>query len=312
MEFLVDKVQQARSRNSELLGILSQTDHAKPAIAQQNQYADDLDKAIVDLRKRIQYVCKQRVKQLKNHKKYRDPVMMRFAYRVSGKTGKFAAKAEKEESKYLGEEKKLEVMHTEAMRAQNDLEAVVARHNKAKCDLGSLYDSVFQGPTPGFPEEDLSERNAERALQVYHEARTTMEILRVGQMMTLVSQAQRISPHVQSLLLVHIAEDSLVMDVFFDNILSDMDFHKKIKDSKASLQRCGRDLAEQTDNAQARYQAYKLEMNLNSDALQSARLELQRTRERVFERIISSQGGEKGHAKEYTDKSGNPPPDALG
>ncbi|KAI1638428.1 hypothetical protein F4809DRAFT_253024 [Biscogniauxia mediterranea] len=372
MAFITSKVQEAGSRNSELLGILAETDHAIPALGQQNRYVEDLDKAITELRMRIESLDKQRVRELKEHEKYRDSVMKRFAYRVSGKTGKFAAKAEKGEREYFAvlekehkakeEAERLEAMRTEALGAQKDLEAVVARHNKAQHDLDSLYDSIFQGPTPGFPEEDLSERNAERALQAYHEARTKMEselqVVRilsqarschnnaanyieealdhsridmfgggtfsdmmernalskadrqVSQMMILVSQAQRRSPHVQSLPPVRIAEGSLVMDVFFDNILSDMDFHEKIKDSRASLQRCGHVLARQLNNAQARYQACEAEVNLNVDALRSARLELQRARERIFERIISGQGGgEQGHATEYTSES--PPPYAL-
>ncbi|KAI1491859.1 hypothetical protein F5X96DRAFT_446225 [Biscogniauxia mediterranea] len=372
MAFIKSKVQEAGSRNSELLGILAETDHAIPALAQQNQYVEDLDKAITELRTRIESLDKQRVKELKEHEKYRDSVMKRFAYRVSGKTGKFAAKAEKGEREYFAvlekehkakeEAQRLAAMRTEALRAQRDLEAVVARHNKAQHDLDSLYDSIFQGPTPGFAEEDLSERNEERALQAYHEARTKMEselqVVRilsqarlchnhaanyieqaldhsrvdmfgggtfsdmmernalskadrqVSQMMILVSQAQRRSPHVQSLPPVRIAEGSIVMDVFFDNILSDMDFHEKIKDSRASLQRCGHVLARQLNNAQARYQACEAEVNSNADALKSARLELQRAREGIFERIISGQGGgEQGHATEYTSES--PPPYAL-
>ncbi|KAI5927577.1 hypothetical protein F4810DRAFT_271061 [Camillea tinctor] len=372
MAFITNQIQEAGSRNNQLLGILSETDYAIPALEQQNRYVKDLNNEIVELQKRIDTLDKERIKELKEHEKYRDSVMKRFAYRVSGKTEKFAAKAEKEEREYFEvlekerkakeEAKSLEAMCSEALRKQSDLEAVATRHNKAQNDLDSLYDSIFQGPTPGFPEEDMSERNAEQALQTYHESRIRMEselqvvqILtqarschnnaanyieealdhsrmdmfggdtisdmmernalsradrQVSQMMILVSQAQRISPHVQTLPPVKIAEGSLVMDVFFDNILSDLDFHDKIKDSRASLQRCGQALVMQLNNTQARCQVCEQEMNLNASTLKSARLELQRARERIFERIISGQGSEEAvHATEHTSES--PPPYAL-
>ncbi|KAI1497230.1 hypothetical protein F5X99DRAFT_397744 [Biscogniauxia marginata] len=369
MAFVANKIREAAPRNSELLGIISETDYAAPALEQQKRYIEDLDKELAELERHIGSLDKQRVKELKEHEKYRDSVMKRFAYRVSGKTERFAARAEKEEREYFEilekehkakeQAKSLNGMRTEALSAQNDLEAEVTRHNKAQQDLDSLYDSIFQGPTPGFPDEDMSERNTENALRTYHDSRVKMEselqVVRllsharschndavsyveealehsrmdmfggdtfsdmmersalskaerqVSQMTILVSQARRISPHVYDLPPVSIAEGSLMSDIFFDNIFTDLDFHEKIKDSKAGLQRCGRALHGLLNDAQARYQACEQEMNINADALKSARLELQRARERIFERISNAQ---EGHvtAASTTD---SPPPYAL-
>ncbi|KAI0016428.1 hypothetical protein F4780DRAFT_759337 [Xylariomycetidae sp. FL0641] len=346
MASVTSKIQDAAPRNKELLNILSETDHAIPALQQQNIFINDLDRQLSDVENRIAALEKERAKELKDHEKYRDSVMKRFAYRVSGKTDKFAAKAEKEEREYFdvlqkshkaqSEKENLQGMRADAQSTRSDLEAQVARHNQAQQDLDSLYNSIFQGPTPEFPEEDASERNSESALHAYHDSRVRMEAelqavqsldearkqlnnalasiedaldhsrmdmfgggtvsdmmerdalfqaeRAVGRMYALVAQAQRMSPHVQSLPPAHIAEGNLTSDVFFDNIFSDMAFHDKIKDSRDELRRAGDALIVQLANAQSRHQACQQEMARNAGALNTARLNLQRARQRIFER----------------------------
>ncbi|CAJ2501264.1 Uu.00g041170.m01.CDS01 [Anthostomella pinea] len=367
MASLANKVQEAAARNSELLRILLETDHAAPDLENQNAYIADLDKQLSSLEKRIATLGHERFKEHNDHEKYRDSVLKRFAYRVSGKTEKFAAKAEKEERDYFdalqkehqakAERDSLTQMRSEAQTARNDLEARLGRHTQAQQELDSLYDSLFQGPTPEFPEEDSSERNAADASRAYHDSRlrteaetqvvsslaqaqqrlnaaatATEEALdysrmdmsgggsltdmmernalsqaetQVSQMMSLVSQAQRMSPHVQALPPVRIAQDSLMSDVFFDNIFTDMDFHDKIKGSKDELQRCGGALRAQLANAQARHHACEQETSAKSQALKDARLELQRARERIFERIS---GGEVGTVPQGQTSADDPPP----
>jgi len=62
-----------------------------------------------------------------------------------------------------------------AKRARDDVKAQVATHQQAQRDLDNLYQSIFQGPSPGFPEEDDREREANDALQAYQGARTLAE-----------------------------------------------------------------------------------------------------------------------------------------
>ncbi|KAJ3494460.1 hypothetical protein NLJ89_g10802 [Agrocybe chaxingu] len=50
-----------------------------------------------------------------------------------------------------------------------------------------------------------------------------------------VEQARSFSPAIRSIRRVHIAEGSLLGDVLFDNIFSDMAFHTKIKESAAEV-----------------------------------------------------------------------------
>lgn len=355
MTSITNKIKEAAPRNRELLAILSETDYAPPALEQQKRFIDDLNKELSNIQRRIAILDRQRIQEFKEHKKYRDSVMKRFAYRVSGKTDKFQAKAEKEEREYFAvlqqerqakeQEENIRDMRSKALEVQTDLEVEVSRHAEARQQLDNLYDSIFQGPTPAFPEEDRSEQNAESALQAYHSSRVLVEAesqvvhllteakerlkkaliytdealshsrmdmfgggtfsdfmernaldkaeSQVAQMNSLVRQAQYISHNVQDLPAVGIAHGSLVGDVFFDNIFSDMAFHDKIKDSWSGLQRAQESLEDQIYLAKSRYQEAEQEMNARAAALKAAREELQRARERIFERITNDNRGER-------------------
>ncbi|KAI1335586.1 hypothetical protein F5Y15DRAFT_241166 [Xylariaceae sp. FL0016] len=228
MASITARIQDEAGRNTELLGILAATDFAGPALEQQNQYVADLDRELRDVNKRIRVLDEEREKELKDHEKYRDSVMKRFAYRVSGKSDKFVAKAEKEEREYFdvlqkahkasGQKENLEGMRSEAVAARNDLEAQVARHSQAQRDLDGLYDSIFTGPTPEFPEEDTSEKSAGQALQTYHDSRVRMETeLRVVN--TLMDASRRLH---DALSFLEEALDYSRMDMFGGGSMTDM------------------------------------------------------------------------------------------
>ncbi|KAI1134491.1 hypothetical protein F5Y05DRAFT_206529 [Hypoxylon sp. FL0543] len=364
MASITNKIKEAAPRNRELLTILSETDHAPPTLEQHRRFINDLNNELTTIQRRIAVLDKQRLKEFKEHKKYRDSVMKRFAYRVSGKTDKFEAKAEKEEQEYFAvlqqerqakeQEENIREMRSKALEVQSDLEADAIRHAEAQQELDNLYDSIFQGPTPAFPEEDRSEQNTEIALQAYHDSRVSVEAesqvisllteanerlrkaliytnealshsrmdmfgggtfsdfmernaldkaeSQVGQMISLVRQAQRISQHVRNLPSVSIAHGNLLGDVFFDNIFSDMIFHERIKDSWSDLQRAQESLRDQIGLANSRYQVAEQNMNAHAAALKLAREELQRARERIFERITS------GNQDERTIPTEDPPP----
>ncbi|KAI2640354.1 hypothetical protein GGS26DRAFT_154548 [Hypomontagnella submonticulosa] len=349
MTSIANRIKEAAPRNDDLLSILSETDHAAPALEQQKRYIADLNNELSTIQKRIITLDKQRGKEFKEHKKYRDSVMKRFAYRLSGKTDKFEAKAEKEEQDYFAvlqeehrakeQEENLKDMRSKALEVQSDLEVEVNRHTEAQQQLDNLYDSIFQGPTPAFPEEDHSEQNTESALQAYHNSRVAVETElqvvyllteanrrlhnaliyteealshsrmdmfgggtlsdmmernaldkaegQVSQMFSLVQQAQRMSPKVHDLPFVRIAQGSLMGDIFFDDIFSDMAFHDKIKDSRVGLYRARENLANQLAQAMSRHQGAEQEMNAHAAALRTAREELQKARQRIFKRISS-------------------------
>ncbi|KAI1469672.1 uncharacterized protein F4812DRAFT_298205 [Daldinia caldariorum] len=368
MSSITNKIRASAPRNSELLAILSETDHAQPALEQHRRHVDDLNNELSAIRERISRLDKQRAKELKEHQKYRDSVMKRFAYRVSGKTDKFEAKAEKEEKEYFAVlqqerqakemEEHLREMRSKAIEVQSDLEVELNRHTEAQQQLDNLYDSIFQGPTPAFPDEDRLEENARNCLKSYQNARMVVETeqhvvhllteaqervykalnyteealshsrmdmfgggtlsdmmernaldkaeSQLGQMLSLVRQAQRASQKVQDLPAVGIAQGSLLGDVFFDNIFSDMAFHDKIKDSRAGLYRARDSLRHQLTLAKARHQDAEQDLILHTESLKRAREELQNARQAIFERVAYGHLDDPAYAMEQ------PPPYQLG
>jgi hypothetical protein len=342
-----NKIRNAAGRNKELLNILAQTDHAIPALEQQQRYIADLQNEMANIQKRLNELERTRKKELKEHESYRDSVMKRFAFKVSGNKEKFEQRAAKEEREYfdvLQQEhqatemkKSIQTMLAEAVRVRQGMEQDVARHNQAQRDLDSLYDSIFKGPSPGFPEEDAKEKELTDTLQQYHHARAKAEsegqaakILtdaqtsmrnalmsmqealaystrdmwgggsftdmmernalsqaesRVTYARMLVDQAQRFSPAVKSLPTVHIAQGSLMSDVFFDNIFTDMMFHQKIEQSTVELERCAMVLARELQATADRHKQLSMGMDEKVKRLEEGRVALQKVREGLFERL---------------------------
>ncbi|KAK7752481.1 hypothetical protein SLS62_005634 [Diatrype stigma] len=354
MASIATRIQEAAPRNKELVAVLEATDHAPPTLEHQKQYVADLDRDLSELRKRIGSLEQKREKELKEHEKYRDSVMKRFAYKVARKQDAFEARASKEEQEYLQvlqeahkakqQEDSVKAMRAEALAVQHDLEKEVARHTQAQADLDSLYNSIFQGPTPDFPEEDATERSAQAAQQDCDAARARLEAeqqaasllgqaqarlrtalariedaldhsrmdmfgggtvfdflerdalqnaeSQVGQMQMLAMQAQRCSGgRVQALPPVRISQGSLVGDVLFDNIFSDMEFHDKIKASREEVRRCGAALALQVQLAAARIREQEVEVARLAERRSEARAALQSARQRIFERLASGDSG---------------------
>lgn len=228
MDSVQSKIQAATPRNQQLLQILAETDYAKPALEQQVRYITDVEHEIKQLDTRIKQLEETRKKELKDHEKYRDSVMKRFAYKVSRKEAKFNEKASKEEKEYfdvLQEEhrsneirRNLATNLIEAQNAKKDLEAAASRHKQAQQDLDDLYDSIFEGPTPGFPEEDMREQAAHDALNQYHDLRVRVES--ETQVVTLLGNAGAKMKQSQ----YHLADarSHSQMDMFGGGMMSDM------------------------------------------------------------------------------------------
>jgi chromosome segregation ATPase len=341
------RIKDAAARNRELLNVLAQTDHASAALEQQKRYVADLQNELAAIEKRLKELNWKRVKELREHEEYRDSIMKRFAFKVSGKREKFEQRAAKEEREYfevLQQEhqatetkKNLEAMLAEANTVTQNIEKDVARHSQAQRDLDNLYDSIFKGPTPAFPEEDAKERELTETLQEYQDARTRAEIegqalkslqdaqasmqsaqralqealtystadmwgggsftdmmernalsqaeQRIEYTRMLVDQARRFSPSVGHIPCVVIAQGSLMSDVFFDNIFTDMMFHQKIEQSVAEVQKCAAVLNRELQAAANRHKELSSGMDAKVKALEERRMALQKIREGVFDRL---------------------------
>lgn len=249
-------------------------------------------------------------------------------------------------------------MKADALGAQMNLEQECARRTTAQGELDTLYASIFQGPTPSFPEEDDAERNVGSALQTFNTTCAKLEAdrqvqhileaaskrigssfndiedaldasrldmfgggtsadlmersalhkaeMNVVQAQMMVAQAQRISPEVQDLPAVHIAQGNLFGDVLFDNIFSDMEFHEKVKDSRAEVQRCAQVLRAQLTAAKERCHASEQLSDFQSNSLKTARGELQKVRQDIFRRLAD--GSVSNTLPDEPERSGAPPP----
>lgn len=343
------KVKEAAARRKELFGVLAETDHALPALEQQRLYITGLQNDAANAQKRVDELDRKRQKELKEHEKYRDSVMKRLAFKISGKQEKFKQRAAKEEQEYfeaLQQEhqanemkKSVDNMLAQALKVRADLEGQLARRQGAQAKLDSLYNCIFQGPSPGFPEEDKKERESNDALQQYHDTRVKAESegqairilmeaqlalryaassmqealrystrdmfgggtfadmmernalsqaeLKVSSARMLVQQAQRFSPMVRNLPPVSIAQGSLISDVFFDNIFSDMAFHEKIKASTAEVERCAYALDLDLEDSRSRHRALSMDLQDKARKLEESRLALQKAREEAFETTLA-------------------------
>ncbi|KAI8627082.1 hypothetical protein F5Y19DRAFT_444304 [Xylariaceae sp. FL1651] len=193
MGSIADQIRSAASRNRELHAILSQTDYAAPALKQQKHLIQDLNAQLQDVKKQLNQLGQARWKEQKDYEQYRKSVVKRWAYKVSGNQEKFEAKAEKEEKEYfevlqklqqaIALEQNLQTMRSEALDKQNKLEQDVLRHTTAQSELDNLYASIFQGPTPSFPEEDDVERQkiliTKSYNSIYAELEANQEVVRI-------------------------------------------------------------------------------------------------------------------------------------
>jgi hypothetical protein len=87
---------EASQRNSELLSVLAETDYATPALKQNVAYITDLSKQLAALKKDLAKLHAITEDERKDHLKYRDSTMRRFAHKLGGQKGKdkFASKQE--------------------------------------------------------------------------------------------------------------------------------------------------------------------------------------------------------------------------
>ncbi|KAH6912063.1 hypothetical protein BKA70DRAFT_1266442 [Coprinopsis sp. MPI-PUGE-AT-0042] len=104
---------------------------------------------------------------------------------------------------------------------------------------------------------------------------------------SLVEQAVRISPNVRQVGRVNIPAGSIISDVFFDNIFTDMAFHEKIQNGAAQVLRANRELQEERNKAIHRRDAVGRDVGGAAQHLESRRKELFSMRKAIFESIAA-------------------------
>ncbi|KAF5375425.1 hypothetical protein D9615_007935 [Tricholomella constricta] len=106
----------------------------------------------------------------------------------------------------------------------------------------------------------------------------------------LCRQAQSISPFVNPVGRLEIAQGSLMSDVFFDNIFTDMAFHRKITASAADLERAHSRLKAERDAAQKRANNAGTQLIEVSQTLEADRIALDSFRRETFQRVSQERG----------------------
>ncbi|KAF2731955.1 hypothetical protein EJ04DRAFT_514240 [Polyplosphaeria fusca] len=157
----------ASARNTQLLSALRETDTAASQLYQQDTYISDLNAQLARAAAHVKQLESQTASELADHKKYSESTFSRLAHKASGRADRFAAKAAKEEREYfdalqaqkpaqdqLAYLRQLKV-EAEVQKLQFEVEA--RRHEDVQRELDALYASIFEGPTPGFAEEDERE-----------------------------------------------------------------------------------------------------------------------------------------------------------
>ena len=341
-----EKIFSAATQNANLLHSLANTDYAGPALKQHIVYVDDLKRQLSKNEKLLDHLASRTRAELKDHEKYRDSHIEKFAYKIGGRKEIFDAKASKEEKEYFDaltaehrakqEKAQLEADLHEAGRIMVDLEAVKKQHQRLQKQLDSLYNSIFEGPTPDVPGEDQQEQQMLHARAASDEAEyasriekqivsilsesmnvlnvclkdmtkalnaSDLDMFNVGGILAdvaernalsraqdgiskvhmLVNQANRLQPQVRPLGAVNIQEGDFTRDVLFDNIYSDYQFHKKIKEGNQQMLAASKHLAQQLEAAKQREQGWGGELERAKGKLEEARGELQRTRMDAFQ-----------------------------
>lgn len=166
-EDVLDAVLAHASENSMLLVKLGQTHEAPSILRAHLTHLQHLKDENEEQDKSLAELTETTETQFKVHSKLRDSNIRRFFYRTTRMLGKFEAKQMKVEREYfsaLSKQSKAEERQRslkrdldEAETTQGSLEAAAKEHDGIHAQIDELYESLFAGPTPGFPYEDSRE-----------------------------------------------------------------------------------------------------------------------------------------------------------
>lgn len=196
MASIQEKIQDAANRNAELLAGLHETESAPAQLYQQISYLKDLDEQIKKSERQLAAYKKRTAAELEDHRKYSESTFRRFAHKASGRKDRFEEKAAKEEREYfdaIQAQKTAEddlayvrQLKAEAEITKQEYEKTALQHDEFQRELDALYNSIFAGYTPGFPDEDAQEHSVNAASE--HSADVNQRFQKEKQMLHLLKQ----------------------------------------------------------------------------------------------------------------------------
>jgi hypothetical protein len=161
------------SRNTCLLLRLSTLSEAHSDFNAHITYINRLKESIREQTDEIEKLQEEVEARFKVHKSFCDCLAHRLFHRSNQAQEKYETemlKAEQEYFRALGAQSKAEakIAQTErdveeAAKAQSQLEKAAQEHDEVRKEIDELYEKLFDGPTPGFPEEDVAEESFKTA-----------------------------------------------------------------------------------------------------------------------------------------------------
>lgn len=362
------KIEEAAARNAEILAGLEGIESAPSQLYQQLRYIEDLDSQIKASEKGAKDTKWRTKIELMDHKRYSESTFRRLAHKASGRSDRFAEKAAKEEREYfdaIQNQKTAEdnLAYVRQLRAEAEIqkekhEKDAQRHDELQAELDAMYQFIFDGPTPGLPEEDAKEQvvrelqqncnqislklegekhvvflvtqlgnklaEARKELAEAHnysqldmfgvvdmysgfQKRNALERAEssIAQVRTLQEHVRNANPHVAELGPMNIASGSIMGDIVFDNIFSDMDMHDKIKQSEKQVDDALKRLHLNRQQAINLVEGAEAEGREAREKLQCARKDLQRAREDAFRRVANGEQLPQGQQVDMLQRTGS-------
>ncbi|XEV06238.1 hypothetical protein FSHL1_011525 [Fusarium sambucinum] len=186
MADIKESIRKAFPKTSELLNLLGQIKHIRSDVALQQKIVSDLESQLADSNRELDGLDRRRLADLESHKKYRDGHVMKFLYKASGKETSFTGQAEREEQNYHNtlQQAHHAAEHNSSVKAKleqelekkRELDQSMQGYLDLQKQLDDIYDDIFSGPTPEFPEEDEKERRSDAALSTYVTTKTALEL----------------------------------------------------------------------------------------------------------------------------------------
>ncbi|KAH7192006.1 uncharacterized protein B0J16DRAFT_52572 [Fusarium flagelliforme] len=186
MSNIKNSIREAFPKTSELLNLLEQTKHIRDDVALQQKVVSDLESQLADSNRELEGLDRKRLADFESHKKYRDGHAMKFLYKIGGKENSFTGQAEREEQNYHNtlQQAHHAAEHNSSVKAKledelakkRELDQSMQYYLDLQKQLDDIYDDIFSGPTPDFPEEDEKERQSDAALSTYVSTKSAFEL----------------------------------------------------------------------------------------------------------------------------------------
>ena len=201
------QIKAASPQNTSLLTTLNDTANDAAIFKQQSQAATQLQNDIAHNDAEIDRFTDKREK-LQFTRKYDNSSLRKFGYKLTGRQAEHDEKSSAAEKIYLdtiqAEHKAKEHKTTLATQLENVMRlkaqhsSAATQHALAQKDLDALYTSLFDGPTPSFPEEDTHTLALQRATLDRQSFTTPLQTAQ--QVKALLQSALSQFPHLQKFL----------------------------------------------------------------------------------------------------------------